>query len=183
VDHAGAAGGEGEGIDDQLGLPVLLEVKGDQLVLGELLPTLGGNAEDTGAALFTLLSVADSHPDHLPHVVEPVHDELLLVVHVGRHPWCHHLLSAWAGFVPLLKSLEPADDIICRDLVSKDGQQVFLPLQSFSDELSWVASRWTVAERRISTLGGQARDSDIFVLTTVCIRVLYGSPNAIPPSP
>ena len=56
--HARATGGEGERVDDQLSLPVLLHVDGDELVLGEPLLALGWDPESTRIALLALLGVA-----------------------------------------------------------------------------------------------------------------------------
>ena len=148
MDHARATGGEGECVDDQLGLPVLLHVDGDQLVLGEHLLALSWHPESTCAALFALLGVTDGDPHDLPNLVHPdhpVHDEHLLVVHVGRHPGCCHLLGAGARLSAFPETFSGSNDVVSRHFVGKDWHQILLPLQSLLDKSSWVAL-WPITE-------------------------------------
>jgi len=145
VYHAGATGGEGECVDDQLSLPIPLHVHSYQLVLRKHLLALSWDPESTCAALLTLLGVAHGDPHNLPNLLhpeyQPVHDELLLVVKVRCYPGCYHLLCAGARFCTFPETLSGSDDVVTCHLVGKDWLQILLPLQSLLDKLSWVALR------------------------------------------
>ena len=182
MDHTRATGGESEGVDDQLGLPVLLHVDGDQLVLRELLPALGGNPESSRPAFFSWFGVAKGDPHNLAHLLkpdQPVDDELLLVVEVGRHSWCRHLFCAGTRFWSHLKVLPGPDDVVYCHLVGEDWQQILLSLQSFLDYLSWV-ELWSITECCIPTVRHQAICTDSVWFFTSCFWPIPESPNALP---